>query len=143
MRCTTKTRLVVVSGVSMHRRKICIMRNFGGYICGTYVRHLWKYVTFSATFNPHLRLQSHMRIFRIMRPKTVRIFNKMHVQKLNIYICHYKTEAYAFSAYIRDATVFSQSAVCGKYADLIRICDRFYSQNAYTNATVLRYSSKL
>ena len=39
--------------------------------------------------------------------------------------------ANAFYAYIRDEAVFSNPHIYGKYAYLIRICDRFYSKNAY------------
>ena len=79
--------------VSPHMRKIRIMRNFGGRICGAYmwpkkVRICGEYAIFFAPRNPHLMLRSHLRIFRIMRPKTasmqkMAVYAKISIRKNN------------------------------------------------------------
>ena len=43
-----------------------------------------KYATFSAVYNPPFQLWSHIRIFRIMRPKTACICEKIHIFEMEM-----------------------------------------------------------
>ena len=106
------------------------------------------YETYSAVYFPHLRLRSHMRKVALCGRKLHICVKKLRMQNIkmrNGRICDQKSVAYAkigrkwtFTFYISGRIVaavcgrfFRSAYIFGRYAYLIRICDRSYFLNAY------------